>query len=284
MCIPYSSKKLIPEYREMFGEDSVKAFQKLDWFESQDFWDELFIYSKELKKIHLAGGEPLLIKQCWKFLRRLIEAGNSKNLILSYNTNLTLLPEEAKEIWPHFKEVHIIASMDGVGRANEFIRHPSNWEDFENNLKILDKERAQYNVHYLEIHPTAQVYNIKRIPEICDYVATNFQTVIPVPRFDIVYGPVEFDPQILPAFYREEAALMMEDYVADLLAGRNQLPIFHRDQLTQNLKSLIHHLRNGDKTEHFHSFKRLNDIFDRNRGQRTFDFIPELERAYNGKT
>jgi sulfatase maturation enzyme AslB (radical SAM superfamily) len=280
MCIPYSSKKLIPEYAEMFGEEAVAPYAKLDWFESPDFWEELFQYSSDLKKIHLAGGEPLLIKECWKFLKRLIDNGLSKNLILSYNTNLSVLPEEARELWPSFKEVHIMASMDGVGKVNDFIRYPLEWEVFEKNLKTLDQEREAYNVHHLEIHPTAQVYNIKRITEICDYIATNFKNMIPVPRFDIVYWPVEFDPQILPTFYREEAAKIIESYIKDLQAGRNNLTHSHRDQLIQNLKSLIYHLRGGDKSEHFHSFKRLNDIFDRHRSQRTFSFIPELERAY----
>lgn len=259
----------------------MRPFEKLDWFESPDFWYELLSYSSDLKKIHLAGGEPLLIKECWKFLRRLIDTGIAKNLILSYNTNLSLLPQEARELWPSFKEVHILASMDGVGEVNEFIRYPLGWETFEKNLKTLDQERDVFNIRHLEIHPTAQVYNIKRIPEICDYIATNFKSVIPVPRFDIVHWPLEFDPQILPSFYREEACAMIEDYISSLSGGRNNLSVFHRDQLVQNLKSLTHHLRAADKSSHFHSFKRLNDIFDRTRGQRTFDFIPELARAYN---
>lgn len=280
MCVPYSSRKLIPEYREMYGEESVAPYLNLNWFESENIWEELFLYSKNLKKIHLAGGEPLLIKQCWKFLRRLVESGRSKDLVLSYNTNLTNIPPEAKEIWPQFKEVHIIVSMDGVGRVNEFIRYPLKWDQFEANLHDLDDNFHAYHLTQLHIHSTVQVYNVKRISELCDYVATNFKNLKKIPRFDIVYGPEEFNPQVLPAFYREEAAAAIEDYIQLILTGHNKLQVADLMELIRNLRSISVHLRTGDKSDMFHSFKRINDVFDQYRKHRTFDFIPELERAF----
>lgn len=283
MCIPYSSKKMIPEYQELYGEERVKPYLKLDWFESEGFWDDLFKYSKNVKRIHLAGGEPLLIKQCWKFLKRLIDAGLSKNLVLSYNTNLTVLPPEAKDVWPHFKEVHVIASMDGVGKINEFIRYPLIWTEFEANLRELDTNFKAYNLAQFQIHATVQVYNVKRIAELCDYVTTSFQNIKKIPTFDIVYGPEELDPQVLPAFYREEAAFLIEEYILKLSTGLHDLHPKEFIELLKNLRSITRHLRGGDKSEKFHEFKRLNDTFDRNRKHRTFDYIPELERAYDNQ-
>jgi sulfatase maturation enzyme AslB (radical SAM superfamily) len=280
MCSPSSSRKLIPEYQKHLGLSFHLPHGNYEWFESEDFWEELFKYSSNLKKIHLAGGEPLLIKQCWTFLRRLIGSGTAKNLILSYNTNLTLIPPEAKEVWPHFKEVHIFCSMDGVGKINEFIRHPLDWKSFEANMKEIDINCKHYNVSYLEVHATVQVYNVMRITELCDYVANHFVNGSRVPKFDIVYNPEEFDPQVLPAPYREEAARLIDEYIEKIQNGHNQLDNVSIDVLIQNISSIANHLRSGDKNHLFHRFKRLNDLFDQHRNQRTFDFIPELKKAY----
>ena len=46
-----------------------------------------FVYSN--------GGEPTLIKAHWNYLRRLVESGRSKNIILWYNINMTNLSDEA---------------------------------------------------------------------------------------------------------------------------------------------------------------------------------------------
>lgn len=280
MCIPSSSRKLIPEYQKHLGSKFDFSQAKHEWFESEDFWEDLFKYSSSLKKIHLAGGEPLLIKQCWTFLRRLIRTGRAKNLTLSYNTNLTLIPPEAKEVWPHFKEVHIFCSMDGVGKINEFIRYPLDWKSFEANMKEIDINCKHYNVSYLEVHATVQVYNVMRITEICDYVANQFVSGARVPKFDIVYGPEELDPQVLPEGYRQEAARLIDEYIEKIRKGHNQLDEVSRDVLIQNIRSIANHLRSGDKNYLFHNFKHLNDLFDQHRSQRTFDFIPELKKAY----
>jgi sulfatase maturation enzyme AslB (radical SAM superfamily) len=280
MCIPYNSSRLINEYSELQGAEYQEQYRKMNWYESEDFWEELIGYiDQNTRRIHLAGGEPLIIKQCWKFLKRLVDLGKSKDLILSYNTNLSVLPDEVKELWPKFKGVQLIVSIDGVGKVNEYIRWPLKWDVFDRNLREINDNFEKYNIMLAEPHVTSQVYNIFRTDEICDYIASlkNFR----IPRFDVLWGPIQFNTQVLPEWYREEAALRMEAYIEKLKNGHNNLEQTQAEALSKNINSLINHLRtNPGRTEEFQLFKRHTDIYDRHRNQRTFDFIPELERAY----
>lgn len=279
MCIPYNTRKLLGEWQELYGEDSVAPYRKMDWFESEDFWIQLSQFTSQTERIHLAGGEPLLIKQCWKFLRGLVESGQSRNITLAYNTNLTVLPPEALELWPKFKEVHLLISLDGVGKVGEYIRYPLNWDSFEQNVKEIEKRFKDYNISISHFHVTSQVYNIKRTIEICEYAA-QYKNIDRVPRFDLLSSPLHFDPRVLPREYREEAASEMDAYIEKIKSGHNFLSDVDREKLVTNLTALTRYLRGGDSSQHFHEFKRHTDLMDRHRNQRTFDFLPELEKAY----
>ena len=45
-----------------------------------------------MEVLYINGGEPTLIKAHWNYLRRLVESGRSKNIVLWYNINMTNLP------------------------------------------------------------------------------------------------------------------------------------------------------------------------------------------------
>jgi sulfatase maturation enzyme AslB (radical SAM superfamily) len=251
----------------------------MNWFESPLFWEELHRYRHHMEKLHLAGGEPLLIKDCWNFLRRLVEDGTSKNITLSYNTNLSRISPEAKELWPRFKNVVLIVSMDAVGPANEFIRHPQSWTDFDRNLRTIEDEYEAYNIRTCQVQTTVQAYNVLRIEEICDYLA-GYRKVLSYPLFNFLFEPEHLSPHVLPEAYRAEAIARIEAYVTKLQAGWNSLHPNKRDPLVAGLRGVAAFLRGPEKGHLFRQFQRHNDIFDRHRGQRILDYLPELAPLY----
>lgn len=279
MCIPYNTRKLFDEYAQMYGEESLDPYRKMDWFESQSFWDELKKYRHSFKQIHLAGGEPLIIKECWKFVRELAEEGLSKNITLSYNTNFTHITKEARELWPKFKGIDLFISMDGVGKVNEFIRYPQKWDGFEKNLLELDANYKAYNVNLCKIQPTVQAFNIHRIVEICEYVA-QFKNISRIPIFNFLFEPDHFSPAVLPMAYREEAIAKISDYIWEVKANKNSLDDADRGVLLKSLVGVIGYIRTGDNPSLFHKFMRHNDIYDVSRNEKILEAIPELEAVY----
>jgi len=154
MCGPQDSSSWYQDYVKLHGQEYFKdthgkvilnksennkyMTRDYDWHEEDFFWSYLENIADDVKKIYMAGGEPLLIDKHFDFLNRCIEKGYAKNIILEYNTNLTVLDERTVSLWSSFKTVNVGASIDGYGAVFEYQRYPAKWENVYNNMKYLD--------------------------------------------------------------------------------------------------------------------------------------------------
>lgn len=96
--------------------------------------------SDDIIKIYYTGGEPLLNPDHWKLLELLIDKGYSKNIILEYNTNGTIVKYKDKDIidiWNQFKEVSLMVSIDAVGEEFNILRHGGDWKEVKDNLLTM---------------------------------------------------------------------------------------------------------------------------------------------------
>lgn len=98
------------------------------------------IEDKRLREIYWAGGEPLYWKEHWDVLDRLIETDQAKDVILRYNTNLTIVSHKGKSLYDyamHFKRVYLFLSIDGTGKAVEWQRDGLIWNEWVENFKMV---------------------------------------------------------------------------------------------------------------------------------------------------
>ncbi|MES2965644.1 MAG: twitch domain-containing radical SAM protein, partial [Bdellovibrionota bacterium] len=119
-----------------------------------------------LKSVYFAGGEPLLADGHIRFLEMLLAAGR-KDVALNYNTNFTELGLGSKsifELWHEFDEIHVSASLDGVGRVAELVRKGCDWDSIVKNFYRLG---FLPNVKF-SIHCTISVLNCFHLPEAID--------------------------------------------------------------------------------------------------------------------
>lgn len=99
MCNPRSTKLWIGEWndlkpdREQFSKEVMDSYKKYDWIDSEELVKDFKEKAPNLEHIHFAGGEPLLVPQMTRILEKCIESGNAKNIVVTYNTNLTVLPK-----------------------------------------------------------------------------------------------------------------------------------------------------------------------------------------------
>ena len=193
MCSPVSSSKWYDDFHGVWGYDhffydkkkiklipdkkspkknglknSLKPEENIyGWYDDPSFWEQMERRMSEFRHIYIAGGEPLLIKSHYKFLRKCVQMGAAPKLNIQYNTNLTVIPEAALDIWRHFKNVLIGVSLDGFGAINDFIRFPSKWSKIEKNLARLSKIEGPFDLH---ITPTISSLNIWHLPEFIEYI------------------------------------------------------------------------------------------------------------------
>ena len=124
-----------------------------------------------LESLHFAGGEPLIIPEMLEALDLCIQAGRADQIDLSYNTNITVIPDRVARLWPYFRSVTVHCSVDGFGAVNDYIRRPSQWSDIDRNLHLLDQHFKEWKLRLVVCSATVQAYNVLQLGELFDYLA-----------------------------------------------------------------------------------------------------------------
>lgn len=161
----YSSKLLI--------ENNYLEFDKLK--QSDYDLDEKKKYkikqiaSHDLKLLNLIGGEPLVNKFILTLLEESVASGQSKKITLHITTNGTTCNERIIKLLREFKLLRIMFSMESVGKYNNYMRYPSNWENIEKNINQFKK----LNNAYLYINTVIQNLNILYLEPLIEFAHNN---------------------------------------------------------------------------------------------------------------
>lgn len=283
MCSPRASTGWIKDWpkvdQSLFraGKNTLKIFANNKWYRQRNVLENFKKQLPHLEYLHFAGGEPLIIAEMLDFLKVCVESGYSKNINLTYNTNLTKIPEEAKKIWPSFRSVALFVSLDGVGSVNELIRYPSKWSTLDANLRDVDKNFFKYGLTEVIILCTVQVYNIFRLHELYDYLFNNFENIQRLPHLTDLHYPRYYSTQILPPVLKAKSSEQMnavlkktEERVADGLLLPKEIAHIG------SLKGSISFMQSKDFSRETPSFLRAAVSKDNMRNQDVFQLIPEL--------
>jgi hypothetical protein len=280
-CSPASTLGLIDDYAALNGlgaaDPAVQRYRKMTWPSDPAVWQRLENYIPRMKRLHFAGGEPLLSRKMFDFLERIVESGCASHTTLSYVTNLTVLPQRALDLWPHFRRVSLNVSLDGRGEVNSLLRYPSDWAALDRNLHILDEAAPRLNAaDGLTFNATVQIQNVFRLDELIEYAAGPFQH-FGRPRLSLLYYPEHFSIQVLPVEMKAAAARRLR-----LFAERFQhtwpsrWPASEVSDLLSSIEGVVHHMMSGSRQDLLPEFRRWTEYFDRTRNQITAQVIPEL--------
>lgn len=249
-CNPASSSKWLEDYKDIVekadfinkGYLGLNFPEDFKWAEDDNFYDDLFDSAPNLELLYINGGEPTLIKQHWAYLQKLVDSGRSKNVILWYNINCTMLPPIALELWPEFKEARICLSIDDLEDRNAFIRTGTNWNAVLKTIETLKENRDKL---VLRITQTVSAYNYATLPEFFKWAEMNGIEV----DMNFVYDPDYLSPAVIPAKARE---LIHTEF-------RKVLGNDHK------LGTLLSMFNNSDWDElKWEQFCRYNDLLDKN--------------------
>ena len=92
-----------------------------------------------VEEIYWVGGEPLMYEQHWRYMKRIIELGDGKNVYARYNTNLSRVDYNGvnlyRDVLQHLRDFQVCASLDGTGEIGEYIRTGLSYPLFLKNFK-----------------------------------------------------------------------------------------------------------------------------------------------------
>ncbi len=286
MCSPRSSTRWLKVWNQvdqdliLLSPELKETFSSYDWFDEPKLFQEFETQAKNLRHLHFAGGEPLIMPAMEKFLKICVAQNCAKDIDLTYNTNLTVLHDRVTSLWKHFKSVTLLCSIDGFGPLNEFIRQGSRWETLVKNLRFIEENHQKYKIKQALIMCTLQVYNVFNLGELFDFLAENFKFVYQIPQLVDLYFPDYYRTQILPPSLKRDAAQALSQIKAkakqrihDGLIPQSQ------EYLLKSLDGAIAFMNSEDKQHLIDQFLRATRSIDEIRGQSTFLNIPKLKEV-----
>jgi sulfatase maturation enzyme AslB (radical SAM superfamily) len=281
MCNPRSTKLWIKDWndikppREQFSPEVMDSYQKYDWIDSPELLKDFAAKASHLEHIHFAGGEPLLVPQMSLVLQKCIDSGNAANIVVTYNTNLTVLPMKVLKLWKHFKGVKILASIDAIGDLNYYIRYPSKWDQIEKNLRFIEENHKEYNILECMLSTTVQALNVLRLDDIYAYLE-QFKFIVRVPNLVNLYMPPYQQTTVLPIALRKIASIQLQQRMHDL---SDKVPS-HYKYLVENIPQIIHFMNSPNENQK-KSFERFIDFqhkFDELKKLKLSDYVPEFNQ------
>ena len=252
------------------------------WYESPELWESFVHVARDLRRIYLVGGEPLLIPQHYDLLKLLIERGVAAQLTLEYNTNLTVLPQKVLDLWGQFKSIRIGISLDGVSQINDYIRHPSRFSVIEKNLSLL--ENLQWPSLSFWFAATVSCYNVWHLPEFVRWSLQRAKLSLRHRSFPLtvhfLHKPDLLSIRWLPPSAQERLACHYEQeskglskWVEDLPPQRAEIALLKaRKVLGDTLQFMI----KNPKPFQQKAFDDFTDRLDKRRGQSFRTLQPEF--------
>jgi organic radical activating enzyme len=172
--------------------------------ETPRFWQELKHNAGKLQYLEFTGGEPFLIEEHFDLLRRLVVTGHAANIEIHYNTNGTIFPVGAEEIWSHFKHVEIAFSIDDVGDRFEYQRTNAEWLPVNSNIQLFREMRERHSNISLQACCTINVFNVLYLDQVAAWIDTQ--------DFDYVYWNMLHDaPHFCIATLPQHTKLAVEN-------------------------------------------------------------------------
>lgn len=283
-----------PQYKDSHGtvdlvlNDKGKYIPKNDvynWHESESYWNQMDQQILQITKLYIVGGEPLMIDRHYEFLQKCVDMGQASKMLVEYNTNLTNIPPRAWNIWKHFKQVNIGASIDGVGDINHYMRYPSNFDQIYKNLIKLSQADGNFKVW---IAATINVFNVLHFPEFMEWALLNKIPRVndddykPVITPHPLHGPKFYNIRMLPKFAKDAVKEKYESYKPKLLEiidnsnFAEERKISSKKSVVSLLDQYVDYMYAKDFSSELPRFWKATRRLDEIRGHSIEEYIPEL--------
>jgi MoaA/NifB/PqqE/SkfB family radical SAM enzyme len=231
-----------------------------------------------VESLHFAGGEPLIIPEMVELLETCVASGRAKEIFLSYNTNITVLPEKVTRLWHHFKGVSVLCSIDAVGPLNDYIRRPARWADIDRNLHTLDDNFDKWGLTTVHFNTTVQIYNILHLDEFFGYLE-NFKHIDQVPQFTPLYNPSYLSIQNLPPRVKQVAK---ERLLAAESKARPRIGNRYQDKLS-SIETVLAYMEGPAQRVGVVEFLMFSEKSDREFHDSWRKACPELEQLLTAR-
>lgn len=223
-----------------------------------------------LEQVYFAGGEPLIMKEHYFMLEKLIEH-DKKDIRIQYNTNFSELRFKDKhvfEYWQHFKNVSVGASLDASGARAELMRRGTNWSQ-----TLANRKHMMEQVPHVDFYISATI-SAMNVLHVLDFHREWVQMgLIDAKDFNvnICQSPDWYRIDILPEDFKKNVVVPAYQKHIAWLEPQDKL-----QRATNGFKSALNFILANDRSDQLPRFreeiKKLDDI----RKENFWAIFPEL--------
>jgi len=185
-----------------------------------------------VEEVYWVGGEPLMYEQHWRYMQRIIELGDGKNVYARYNTNLSRVNYRGvnlyRDILSGIRDWQICASLDGTGRIGEYIRTGLDYaawlENFKQGLKYAT-HRRQMRIDFTLTLPG--LFEVDRIQALANQLDVDILAKV-IFSFtpDIILSPLALPRELLDRKIDQLTATLPAGALQDVLLQLKRRPTF----------------------------------------------------------
>jgi MoaA/NifB/PqqE/SkfB family radical SAM enzyme len=247
----------------------------LDTFDdSTNWWNSFEKLLPYFRRVEFAGGEPLMDPQHYKILDMLKPYGHQ--IEVKYATNGTTLGiskgRTIHDYWPHFKSVAVNVSIDGIGNVYNYIRGNGNYNEVEENIKVI---QTIPNVSRVVGAVAVQVSNVLILDQMIEHFLNDLGIVF---YTNMVQYPNVLSAQCLPFDLRDLAIKRLQSVRLRVHTFKYVIENHILLNLTYNqIDGIINFLNAKDESTKWPDTIEFNKRLDATRSQSFTDVTPEFK-------
>ncbi len=229
---------------------------------------KVFQFIPDLVHLKFTGGEPLITKDHWVLIEKLIGERDCSKIFLNYSTNCTIFPKTTwVQMWDRFKFVEFALSFDSVDKNEaEYIRWPAKFDTIEETTRAFFELSRKGN-YRLILRTTVSVFNVWHLPETILWWLENHP-----PQENLSINPTHLthpdflSVTVLPSAIKRRISDKFNLY----LSGD------YPQALKRNLEYINNYMHSADETEKLKELSEYIAKTDQYRKQNFFALYPQF--------
>ena len=208
--------------------------QQIEQFQGTQIEQEFAAAVEEhrVEEVYWVGGEPLMYEQHWRYMQRIIELGDGKNVYARYNTNLSRVAYRGCDLYgdilSKLRDWQVCASLDGTEAIGEYIRTGLDYkkwlENFKRGVEVARHPRQMRIDFTLTLPGMFEVANIQQLGN--DLGVDILAKVIFSFSPDIVMSPLALPRKLLEPWVDEIINAGITGQLKDILIQLKTRPTF----------------------------------------------------------
>jgi len=223
-----------------------------------------------LEQVYFAGGEPLIMKEHYFLLDRLLEQDKT-DCRLIYNTNFSEMRYKDKHVfdyWKKFETVNVGASLDGSYARGELIRKGTDWAQAVDN-----RRRMMTEVPHVDFYISATV-SAMNILHILDFHREWVELGLIEPKdfnINICQSPEWYRIDIFPEWFKQDVIIPAYQKHIKWLDPQDKLR-----RATVGFQSILNFLTANDRSDLWPRFVQEIKTLDDLRSENFWSTFPEF--------